>query len=720
MSYQVNYTETNNPAKAPLTVADQTLNNQTSLTFVGKNYAGYAPLVAGNFLHLLENFAAPTAPTSPVQGQIWYDNSAGVNLLKVYDGTNWNAAGAVKKSDTTPNGLIGDLWIDTNNKQLYIYSGSNWLLVGPQFSAGLKTGPQVETIVDAQNPPVSHNVISMYSNDTRVAIISADSFTPKTALTGFNAISAGINIQNSTLANFALSTYKFIGTASSADALNTGGKSVAASSFLRSDQTSVTNFPLQINNSGGLSLGTGLNFNITSDGSQTVMYSKTAGSSINLQVNNNTDGLVTLVHLNAQKYVGIGLNNTNPQATLDVLGTLNVSGIISNTNNTDAREVGTGALITDGGFSVAKKSYYGDDITSYGQIFLNYLDGGTSGNPQSAALILPGTDSAAHLYDIGTSTRPFRNVYADSFVGAFNGAFSGTLTGNITGTASALASATAFSLTGDVSSNTISYNGQTQTGTATFTVTLAPNAIIGRDKTPATDSQNSDQFLIYRNDVTNPGLRTISKSTFFSNVATVPIGAIFPFAGGQAPRGYLLCDGAEVLIGSYPLLYQVIGYTYKLATSLLGQNTFGLPDLRGRFPLGADNMNNNIQVPAKSVVGQDPTSINTIGTFANRVTEVTADVVGSSSGSSTKIITTEQLPDHEHTLNSGQGQYYAAGLPGGVDGSGKVKANRGMPTSSTGYGFPSSGGVNSAKTSQPFNIMNPYQTINYIIFTGAL
>ena len=720
MSYQVNYTEINNPAKTPITVADQTLNNQTSLTFVGKNYSGYAPLVAGNFLHLLENFAAPTAPLSPIQGQIWYDNSAGVNLLKVYDGTNWNAAGAVKKSDTTPTGLIGDLWIDTNNKQLYIYSGSNWLLVGPQFSAGLKTGPQVETIVDAQNPPVSHNVISLYSNDTRVAIVSADTFTPKTALTGFNGVSAGINVQNTDLSNFSLSAYKFIGTASSADALNTGGKSVAASNFLRSDQTSTTNYPLQINNSGGISLGTGLNFNITSDGSQTVFYSKTSGSSVNFQVNNNTDGLVTLLHLNASESVGIGKNNTNPQATLDVLGTLAVSGLVELTNNTDTREVGTGALVTTGGFSVAKKSNFGDDITTYGQIYLNYLDGGTSGNPLSASVIQPGSDSAAHLYDIGTSTRPFRNIYADSFVGAFSGAFSGTLTGNITGTASALASSTAFSLAGDLSSNTINYNGQTQTGTATFTVALAPNAIIGQDKVTATDSQNGDQFLIYRNDATNPGLRKISKATFFSNVATVPVGAIFPFAGSAVPKGYLLCDGSEVSIANYPLLYQTIGYTYKLAVSLLGQNTFGLPDLRGRFPLGADNMNNNIQVTAKSSQNSSPTSISTIGSFANRVTDVTANVIGSGSGASTKVLVTNQLPDHEHTLSSPQGQYYASGLPGGQDSSGKASPNRGMPASSTGYGFPSSGGVNSDKTSQPINVMNPYQTINYIIFTGQL
>lgn len=64
MSYQVNFTETSNPSKPSITVQDQSLDAlSTSLTFVGKNYAGYARPIAENFLHLLENFAKTTAPS---------------------------------------------------------------------------------------------------------------------------------------------------------------------------------------------------------------------------------------------------------------------------------------------------------------------------------------------------------------------------------------------------------------------------------------------------------------------------------------------------------------------------------------------------------------------------------------------------------------------------------------------------------------------------------
>ena len=36
-------------------------------------------------------------PTNPVEGQLWYDTTAGGEQLKVYDGTTWVASGGLKK-----------------------------------------------------------------------------------------------------------------------------------------------------------------------------------------------------------------------------------------------------------------------------------------------------------------------------------------------------------------------------------------------------------------------------------------------------------------------------------------------------------------------------------------------------------------------------------------------------------------------------------------------
>ena len=68
-------------------------------------------------------------------------------------------------------------------------------------------------------------------------------------------------------------------------------------------------------------------------------------------------------------------------------------------------------------------------------------------------------------------------------------------------------------------------------------------------------------------------------------------------------------------------------------------------------------------------------------------------------------------------------QYYASGLPGASADS-AADAGLGMPATSTGSGLRNSGAVipepSNTPVGQPFNAMNPYLTINYIIFTGVV
>ena len=84
-----------------------------------------------------------------------------------------------------------------------------------------------------------------------------------------------------------------------------------------------------------------------------------------------------------------------------------------------------------------------------------------------------------------------------------------------------------------------------------------------------------------------------------SEVAVIHAVVNAPYAGTTAPAGYLLCDGSEVRITDYPTLYGVIGYTYKTPSLLIGLSTFALPDMRGRFPLGRDDMDNSGSVPSR-------------------------------------------------------------------------------------------------------------------------
>ena len=118
MAYTVNKTNSSSTPSS-YTVQDNVLNTQTDLKFIGKGYAGYGEVIHENFLHLLENFANSSAPSKPIQGQLWYDS--GASQLKVYTGSNFVPAGnTVPYQATAPANLVqGDLWIDSDTAQLF-------------------------------------------------------------------------------------------------------------------------------------------------------------------------------------------------------------------------------------------------------------------------------------------------------------------------------------------------------------------------------------------------------------------------------------------------------------------------------------------------------------------------------------------------------------------------------------------------------------------------
>jgi microcystin-dependent protein len=64
-------------------------------------------------------------------------------------------------------------------------------------------------------------------------------------------------------------------------------------------------------------------------------------------------------------------------------------------------------------------------------------------------------------------------------------------------------------------------------------------------------------------------------------------GEIVDYAGGTAPAGWLLCDGMAYLQTQYPALFNVIGGGYGWSGAYGGNNTFNVPDCRGRSTLGA-------------------------------------------------------------------------------------------------------------------------------------
>ena len=127
MTYTLNWTSS---SKSPLTVAELALNSTTSLSFTGKGYPNYGEILQENFLKLLENFSNDSAPINPTLGQLWFNSQT--KNLNVYDGSNWKTVGNTKRQPGEPDlPNSGDLWWDTLNSALKIYDGASWNQIWP-------------------------------------------------------------------------------------------------------------------------------------------------------------------------------------------------------------------------------------------------------------------------------------------------------------------------------------------------------------------------------------------------------------------------------------------------------------------------------------------------------------------------------------------------------------------------------------------------------------
>lgn len=319
MAYTINLTD----GTIFAVIADGTINTDSSMTLVGKNYAGYGEFLDENFIHLLENGANTTAPGAPLTGQLWYDTTN--NLLKVYNGTTFKVISAATASSSAPSSNVtGDLWFDTTNAQLKVYNGSGFILVGPAFTSGTGTsGAIVDTITDS-SPGADHVVIKMYVNNTIVGIWSKDAtFTPAAALSGFATIGPGLNMSTT------VSNAVFAGTATNADTLD----SLNSTQFLRSDENDSTSGTLSILNDTGLYVGGDSDIRLFVSGTDAYVRNQTSDGNVLLQVNDGGSTTTCITLTGATSNVTVNTNLAVTGATT-VGGALTVTGNISSTGGT--------------------------------------------------------------------------------------------------------------------------------------------------------------------------------------------------------------------------------------------------------------------------------------------------------------------------------------------------------------------------------------------------
>ncbi len=707
MPYTVNFTDREN--KTPITVFDNTSSTDTSLVFPGRNVTGYGQIIAENFLALLENFASATQPVNPIEGQLWYDTEN--SSLKLYDNVTWTAASGIQKGPSEPpvsDSKVGELWVDTTNQQLRIYTGQRWLLVGPSQSTvdGLRYGPSVEKISDSDN--IDRYVLIFYIADVPVIIFSKDSFAPKVRISGFPTVRSGINVASAKdeqgnidatiAAQFAGGFLpKLFGTASTADALNVVGEPlpVEAGKFLRSNAINTTEFAFNIRNNSGLTLGVDGTFNLSNTSTSAKIYNSSAGSSIDLQTNRN--GIPSTILRVIENKVSI--NKASPDYELDVDGSLQLTGSVIVTNTTASTNLNNGSIKTAGGMSITKNLIVGEGINVSGSLQTNNT--------------LP---SVTDTFDIGTVSKRYRTVRAKTIVAD---TIEGVLSGNISGranTAIALDNITTFQLAGDVVSSPVQFDGQVGSYTKVFTTSLTSNIIAGKDEPFPNYSKKTDYVLTYRASEAasaSSGLLKQTRDVFVGDFG-VPMGAIMPYAGTNAPYGYLLCDGSEIERTKYPDLFDIIGTTYNGSAPLVGVNTFRLPDLRGRFPLGKDNMDNAGAIPVLSGGFVDAG-----GGTAGRVPDVLAQTLGGAAGQASVGLVLSNLPEHSHTLSSNTQDYAAIAVTTTLD----AAATTGLGPTAPGQAqyLKDSGGIKKGAgvtLGTPVGLMNPYITLNYIIRSG--
>ena len=289
----------------------------TDLALFGKGYAGFGERLNENFVKVLENFANTTAPANKIKGQLWYDTLA--NQIKVWNGSKFKPVGSSTTSAAQPaNANTGDMWFDTNNSQLYVYSGTAWTLIGPTAVAGSGvTQVSSETIKD--NAGVNKSILKFITNDSIVGIVSAEEFTPQTAIAGFATIYKGITLSTD------ISNNRFRGVATTATGLLLGDDTtiVLSDNFLRSDTTDTAAGLITFVS--GVAIGTASKSTITQASNDLTITNTVNNGDIIFNVKKGGEADTTVMTLDgatgAVQFSSAGITDLTVSGTLTVTGT---------------------------------------------------------------------------------------------------------------------------------------------------------------------------------------------------------------------------------------------------------------------------------------------------------------------------------------------------------------------------------------------------------------
>ena len=157
------------------------------------------------------------------------------------------------------------------------------------------------------------------------------------------------------------------------------------------------------------------------------------------------------------------------------------------------------------------------------------------------------------------------------------------------------------------------------------------------------------------------------------NEAAPPVGAMQMFAGSTAPSYWLICDGSAVSRTDYADLFAVIGTTYGTGD---GSTTFNLPNMQGRTPIGVSS----------------------------------GHALGTKGGEETHTLSVAEMPNHGHIYSDISVLIWG----GAQNNSVTFNSNNGWH-----YNTPLSGAVGNTGGGGAHNNMQPFTTVNFIIYAGV-
>lgn len=167
------------------------------------------------------------------------------------------------------------------------------------------------------------------------------------------------------------------------------------------------------------------------------------------------------------------------------------------------------------------------------------------------------------------------------------------------------------------------------------------------------------------------------------------LGEIRLFGFGRVPQGWYACNGDLLPISQNDALYALIGTTYGGD----GQNTFGVPDMRGRVPV-----------------------------HQGQGTGLSNYIIGQRAGSESVTLTGSQMPQHTHTMIATP-LTATAKTPAPNLELGALNGDTLYVTDTSGAGNPTAASplsVSLAGGSAPHDNLMPTLTVQYCIATSGI